>query len=117
MATPGSSFSSTSLGHEDNLEVPSHVGTPSNERVNQKAKQGVESTHLEVPLTLRRAKSIISTHIVKYTALTPKKMKGFGKPRETLATVGPIPRHLERAKAVARFRLTIVQDFLGVYLH
>ncbi|GFU70234.1 uncharacterized protein TNCV_903761 [Trichonephila clavipes] len=41
----------------------------------------------------------------------------FGKPWETLAPVGPIPRHLERAEAVARFRLTTGHDFLGVYLH
>ncbi|GFS55999.1 reverse transcriptase [Trichonephila clavipes] len=41
----------------------------------------------------------------------------FGKPWETLVTVGPIPRHLERADAVARFRLTTGHDFLGVYLH
>ncbi|GFX40679.1 hypothetical protein TNCV_1218021 [Trichonephila clavipes] len=39
-------------------------------------------------------------------------------PWETLATVmGPIPRHLERAEAVARFFLTTGHDFLGVYLH
>ncbi|GFU86139.1 reverse transcriptase [Trichonephila clavipes] len=29
----------------------------------------------------------------------------------------PIPRHLERAEAVARFRLTTEHDFLEVYLH
>ncbi|GFV92402.1 reverse transcriptase [Trichonephila clavipes] len=46
-----------------------------------------------------------------------QKTKSFGKPRETLATVGPIPRHLERAEAVARFRLTTGHDFLGIYLH
>ncbi|GFV53807.1 reverse transcriptase [Trichonephila clavipes] len=33
------------------------------------------------------------------------------------ATVGPIPRHLERAEAVARFRLTTGHDFWGVCLH
>ncbi|GFU39540.1 reverse transcriptase [Trichonephila clavipes] len=36
---------------------------------------------------------------------------------ETLATVGPIPRHLERAETVAHFSLTTGHDFLGVYLH
>ncbi|GFT47085.1 reverse transcriptase [Trichonephila clavipes] len=41
----------------------------------------------------------------------------YGKPWETLATVGPIPWHLERAEAVARFRLATGHDFLGVYLH
>ncbi|GFX99199.1 reverse transcriptase [Trichonephila clavipes] len=30
---------------------------------------------------------------------------------------GFIPRHLERAEAVALFRLTTGHDFLGVYLH
>ncbi|GFY24853.1 reverse transcriptase [Trichonephila clavipes] len=34
-----------------------------------------------------------------------------------LATVGLIKKHLERAEAVAHFRLTIGHDFLGVYLH
>ncbi|GFY33302.1 reverse transcriptase [Trichonephila clavipes] len=46
-----------------------------------------------------------------------QKTKSFGKPWGTLATVGSIPRHLERAEAVARFRLTAGHDFLGVYLH
>ncbi|GFX30189.1 reverse transcriptase [Trichonephila clavipes] len=41
----------------------------------------------------------------------------FGKSWETLATVGPISRHLERVNAVARFRLTTGYNFLGVYLH
>ncbi|GFW89948.1 reverse transcriptase [Trichonephila clavipes] len=44
-------------------------------------------------------------------------MKSFGKPWENLVTVCPIPRHLERAEVVARFRLTTGHDFLGVYLH
>ncbi|GFU66975.1 reverse transcriptase [Trichonephila clavipes] len=43
--------------------------------------------------------------------------KIFGKSWDTLATVGPILRHLERAEAVARFRLTTGHDFWGVYLH
>ncbi|GFX21132.1 transposable element Tcb1 transposase [Trichonephila clavipes] len=96
--------------------VPSHIGIPSNERADQKAKQGAESTQPEVPLTLRRAKNTNSTHIDKYTAMTQKR-KSFGKPWETLTTLGPIPRHLEGAEAVARFLLTTRQDFLGVYLH
>ncbi|GFV35502.1 uncharacterized protein TNCV_3205331 [Trichonephila clavipes] len=69
--------------------VQSHVGIPGNERANQKAKQGTESTQPEVPLTLRRAKSIISTHIDKYTAMT-QKTKSFGKPWET-GHCGPNP--------------------------
>ncbi|GFV43909.1 hypothetical protein TNCV_1530831 [Trichonephila clavipes] len=34
-----------------------------------------------------------------------------------LATMGLIPRHLEKAGAAARFRLTTGHHFLGVYLH
>ncbi|GFU30296.1 HTH_Tnp_Tc3_2 domain-containing protein [Trichonephila clavipes] len=52
--------------------VPSHVGIPGNERTDQKAKQGAESSQPEVPLTLRRAKSIISTSIDKCTIATQK---------------------------------------------
>ncbi|GFW56211.1 reverse transcriptase [Trichonephila clavipes] len=85
------------------------------DRADQNAKQGAESSQPEVPLTLRRAKSLISTSIDKYTIVT-QKTKCLGKPWETLATVGPITRHLERAQAVARFRLTTEHDFLGVYL-
>ncbi|GFY17745.1 uncharacterized protein TNCV_1074801 [Trichonephila clavipes] len=73
--------------------VPSRVGIPDNKRARQKVKQGAESTQPEVPLTLRRSKSVISSHIDKYTAIT-QNTKSFRKPIETLATVGPMPRHL-----------------------
>ncbi|GFV34837.1 reverse transcriptase [Trichonephila clavipes] len=96
--------------------VPSHVWIPSNEFADQNAKQGAESSQPEVPLTLRRAKSIISTYIDKCTAVT-QKTKSLGKPWKTLATVGSIPRHMERAEAVAHFHLTTGHDFLGVSLH
>ncbi|GFV49427.1 uncharacterized protein TNCV_1635011 [Trichonephila clavipes] len=66
----------------------------------------------EVPLILRRAKSISSSHIDM-----TQKTKSFGKPWETLPTVGPILRHLERTEAVAYFHLTTGHDFLEVYLH
>ncbi|GFU07437.1 reverse transcriptase [Trichonephila clavipes] len=46
-----------------------------------------------------------------------QKTKSFGKPWETLATVGSIPRHLERSEAVVLFRITTGHNFLGVYLH
>ncbi|GFS83607.1 reverse transcriptase [Trichonephila clavipes] len=47
--------------------------------------------------------------------MPPQKKKG--KPWETGHCAGPIPKHLERAKAVAHFRLSTGHDFLGVYLH
>ncbi|GFV36675.1 reverse transcriptase [Trichonephila clavipes] len=96
--------------------IPSHDGIPGNERADQTAKLGAESSEQEVPLTLRRAKSIISTSIDKYTIVT-QKTKILGKLWETLTTVGPIPRNLERAEAVAHFRLTTGHDFLEVYIH
>ncbi|GFU56588.1 reverse transcriptase [Trichonephila clavipes] len=69
--------------------VPSYVGIPGNERANQKAKQRAESTQLEVPLTLRRANSIISTCIGKYPAMTKNEefWKAMGKPGNS----GPNP--------------------------
>ncbi|GFV64922.1 reverse transcriptase [Trichonephila clavipes] len=96
--------------------VPSHFRIPSNGRGDQKAKQGAESTQPEISLTLRRAKNILFTHIDKYIIMIQNTMS-FGKPWEILATVGPIPRHLEKAETVARFCLTTGHDFLGVYLH
>ncbi|GFV18845.1 reverse transcriptase [Trichonephila clavipes] len=93
-----------------------HVEVPGYERANQKAKQEAESTQPEVPLTLRRIKSIISTYIDKHIAMT-QKTKCFGKQWITVATAGQISRHLERAKAVACFRLTTGHDFLKVCLH
>ncbi|GFY14259.1 hypothetical protein TNCV_3614481 [Trichonephila clavipes] len=68
------------------------------------------------PLTLRRTKSTIYTFIDNYTIVT-QKTKSLGKPWETLATVGLISRHLERAEAVAHLCLTTGHDFLGVYLN
>ncbi|GFW15903.1 reverse transcriptase [Trichonephila clavipes] len=64
--------------------IRSHVGIPGNERAFQKAKQEAESIQSEVPLTLRRAKRIISIYIDKYTAMT-QKTKSFRTPWETLA--------------------------------
>ncbi|GFW72773.1 reverse transcriptase [Trichonephila clavipes] len=60
--------------------------------------------------------TIIFTFIDKYTIVT-QKTKSLGKQWESLTTVGPIPRHLEKAEAVACFRLTPGHDFLGVYIH
>ncbi|GFV07925.1 hypothetical protein TNCV_256821 [Trichonephila clavipes] len=79
-------------------------------------REGAESSQLEIPMTLRRAKSMITTYIGKRTTIPPKKKKkprAFDSPSGTLTTVGPVPKHLERAEAVARFR----HDFLTVYLH
>ncbi|GFW25114.1 major facilitator superfamily domain-containing protein 3 [Trichonephila clavipes] len=96
--------------------VPSYVGVPGNERVDQKAKQGAESSQSKVPLTLRRTNNIISTSIDKNTIVT-QKTKSLVKPWEILATVGPILKHLERAEDVSCFCLTTAHYFLGVYLH
>ncbi|GFV51250.1 reverse transcriptase [Trichonephila clavipes] len=52
--------------------VPSHLEIPGNEMADQKVQQAAESTRSKVPLTLRKAKDIISTHTDKYTAMTPK---------------------------------------------
>ncbi|GFX60594.1 hypothetical protein TNCV_3061671 [Trichonephila clavipes] len=57
--------------------VSSHVGIAGSERAHQNAQQGADSTQLEVPVTLRRAKNIMSTYIDKYDAMTPK-TKSFG---------------------------------------
>ncbi|GFX49012.1 reverse transcriptase [Trichonephila clavipes] len=46
-----------------------------------------------------------------------QKSKSIGKSWEILANVGRIPQYLERALAVASFRLTNEQVFLGVYSH
>ncbi|GFX34831.1 hypothetical protein TNCV_2327711 [Trichonephila clavipes] len=50
--------------------VLSLVGILGNKRADQKARQGVKSSELEVPLTLRRA--FFSIYIDKYTAVTRK---------------------------------------------
>ncbi|GFU68140.1 hypothetical protein TNCV_248041 [Trichonephila clavipes] len=46
-----------------------------------------------------------------------QKTKSFGKSWDTLATIGSIPRYLERAEAVVRFCQTSGHDFLEVYFH
>ncbi|GFV14995.1 acyl-CoA synthetase family member 2, mitochondrial [Trichonephila clavipes] len=84
----------------DNLIASMANRLPVNERDNQNAKQGAESSQPEVPLSLRRAKSI-STFINKYTSVT-QITQTPGKSWEALAILGPIPRHLKRAEIVAR---------------
>ncbi|GFT79032.1 reverse transcriptase [Trichonephila clavipes] len=100
--------------------VPSHVGIPVNDRTDQKANQEAESAQPEASLTLRRAKSNISTYIDKHTAMPPK-TKNFGKSWETLVTVSPIPMHLEIDEAVDLLSCTTVHLRgcvpFGVYLH
>ncbi|GFV51941.1 hypothetical protein TNCV_1322941 [Trichonephila clavipes] len=85
------------------------VGILDNETAHHKAKQGADSSQLEAPLTLRRAKSIISTNIDKYTVVAQNKVlwKGMGNsvPR------GSNPRYLERKVVVARMCLTTGHDF------
>ncbi|GFW51792.1 hypothetical protein TNCV_1187241 [Trichonephila clavipes] len=69
----------TNVGIGALQRVPSHVGIPGNENADQKAQQGTESSQPEVPLTLRRAKSITSTFIDKYTTVTRKTLKSHEK--------------------------------------
>ncbi|GFW95871.1 reverse transcriptase [Trichonephila clavipes] len=92
------------------------LGSPAMKETIKKSNKESSWLNRDVSLTLGKAMSIISTYIDKYTVMT-QNTKSFGKPWETVATVGPIPKHLERAEAVARFRLTTRHDFLGVYLH
>ncbi|GFW01508.1 reverse transcriptase [Trichonephila clavipes] len=47
----------------------------------------------------------------------PKNEEFWKTKGEALATVDPMPRHLDRAEAFVRFRLHTGHDFLGVYLH
>ncbi|KMQ82368.1 reverse transcriptase [Lasius niger] len=96
--------------------VPSHVGIPGNEKADNMAKCGAEHDQPEVPMTLSRAKNLINNYINK-SSFASQREESIGKQWETLAAVGPIPRHIERAEAVARFRLTTGHDFLGVHLH
>jgi len=96
--------------------VLSHVGIYGNERADAKAKQGVESKQPNVPFTLNRAKNLIDVSINNATRRTLKIMS-MGKKWENPATRGPIPRDLERAEAVAHFRLTTGHDYLQAYLH
>ncbi|GFX78509.1 uncharacterized protein TNCV_29491 [Trichonephila clavipes] len=74
------------------------------------------SREKEVLLTLSRAESIVTTCIDKCNDTT-QNTKSHGGPWDTLATVGAIPRHLEKAEVVSRFCLTIGHEFLEVYLH
>ncbi|GFT59648.1 hypothetical protein TNCV_4964931 [Trichonephila clavipes] len=48
--------------------IYSHVGIPGNDTDDQRAKKKAESNQPEIPLTLKRAKSIISTHIDHFAA-------------------------------------------------
>ncbi|GFU69286.1 hypothetical protein TNCV_3209501 [Trichonephila clavipes] len=59
--------------------VPSHVGFPGNERAEQKANQGTESSQQEVPLIIKKANVIISTYFDKCTVMTQRN-KILGKP-------------------------------------
>ncbi|GFX87941.1 uncharacterized protein TNCV_4374061 [Trichonephila clavipes] len=78
--------------------ISSHVGIPSNERADQKDKQVAVSSQPEVPLTLRRAKSLITTCFDKCTS-TAEETKSLRKPWETLAIVGHIPKFPEKNDA------------------
>ncbi|GFX98192.1 hypothetical protein TNCV_4908351 [Trichonephila clavipes] len=64
----------SSVGHYH--WVPSHVGNPSNERADQKAKHGAESSQTEVPLTLRRARAL-HPHTLTNVLPAPKKPRAL----------------------------------------
>ncbi|GFV76154.1 hypothetical protein TNCV_4672431 [Trichonephila clavipes] len=76
-----------------------------NERTDQKANQGTKSSQPGDFFILRRAKSLVSTYIYKYTA-PAHKVKSLGKPWENLVNLGPFRRHLgklQRAMTVLGF--------------
>ncbi|GFV97804.1 uncharacterized protein TNCV_2021191 [Trichonephila clavipes] len=77
--------------------------------------QGAELSEPEVPLILRRANSIISPYLNKYTAVT-KNIRILKNAMGNPGTVGPSPSHLERVEAVVRFRLITGHSFLRGYL-
>ncbi|GFT82860.1 reverse transcriptase [Trichonephila clavipes] len=63
--------------------APIHVGIFGDERPNQKVNHGAKLSKPEVPLTLRRAKNIISTYIDKCTVVIQKNqdhLKAMGNP-------------------------------------
>ena len=96
--------------------VPSHVGIPGNERADILAKRGAETDQPEIPFTLNRANNLITNTINNATLKTLKDLS-IGKKWESLATAGTIPKHLERAEAVARFRLATGHDYLQAHLY
>ncbi|GFU41964.1 hydroxysteroid dehydrogenase-like protein 1 [Trichonephila clavipes] len=81
------------------------------QRADQKAKQGAKFSQLEVPL--KPQKSIVTIYTDKCTA-SAQNTESYGKPWETIATGGPIPRHLEKAEAIARFRITSALSKLDI---
>ncbi|GFS65553.1 reverse transcriptase [Trichonephila clavipes] len=85
--------------------------------VQREGRESVKDDKLSRCLQISRiAENIKKVSAAVRTALTTK-TKSLGKPWKTLDIMGPIPRHLEKVKAVARFRLTTGHDFLGVYLY
>ncbi|GFU52255.1 uncharacterized protein TNCV_3052761 [Trichonephila clavipes] len=91
-------------------ETRGHARGPGHEKVDQKAKQGAESSELEVPLTLRRAKSMMTIYIDKRNAST-QKTKSFVQPWETLVSVG-----LSQGPCTLSPNHT-GHDFMGVHFH
>ncbi|GFV05409.1 reverse transcriptase [Trichonephila clavipes] len=89
---------------------------PGNQRVDQKAKQGAESSQVKVSLTLRRAKSMINTCIDKCTVMI-QKTKSLVMPWRNPGHCGSFPEASGESRGRSRFRLTTRHYFLEVYLY
>ncbi|GFY02614.1 hypothetical protein TNCV_3504941 [Trichonephila clavipes] len=89
------------------INLGSHVGIPGNERADQKAKQEAESTQPEVPLTLRRAKNIISTH----------KNEEFSKAMGNSGYCGPNPEAPGESRHCCQLSPNYRHDILEVCLY
>ncbi|GFU95546.1 reverse transcriptase [Trichonephila clavipes] len=77
----------------------------------------LDSFEFKVDQIFRHDLTLLLTIFEPKNCIICRRKNIYYQPRETLATVGPIPRHPERVVVVASFRLTTGHDFLEVYLH
>ncbi|GFY14407.1 hypothetical protein TNCV_1021721 [Trichonephila clavipes] len=91
--------------------VPSQAGTPGNERVVQKAKQRPESSQPEVPLTVKIAKSMITSYIDESTASTRKQQEPW-KVKGNPGLLRSYPEAPGKNRNHCLFRLTTEYDLL-----